>query len=1740
MLDDYENSEVEVDTTVEVIETMVYEESRPWQLAIDSVPLATTSTARDTAILAGNEIHDGEGRHVVTIGRDTIYIIFTDGTGIVSYYKSTDGGVSWGAVVTITAQTDSQNIGVWYDGWTPGLDTGLIHVVWGETGGDDVYYDYIDTQNSDAQRGEIVAVANGGATHTAITDSISVTRTTDGDVFVAFSSSFAGSTTLVRYSTDLGANWNTTADEGIDDVSGDWVMLMPLASADVLLLRWDLSANTILSREYEDNGNTWEGGAWPTAFAGTAADQANFTEVWGASLDPSNNNIYFAYIDDAGLTTADILTYSYDGSSWTAGGSFLTNITTLQGIAVGYDPREDDIYIAYNRGTAEASLSPFYKKSTDGGANWGPQIGAVSLAAVDDYKSLQMSMISDEQLVMWMQDDDDNDMFWGQVADLGVQGRSTNFTFIDGFEENDIYDTVAASLGSPNAPNTLPRTGDYSLQINPSAVTEYVTYNFYSATTGAPSAPDIDMMSMNIALYIDDDPSVNANILQILDSASATVATVQLETTTRQLNLTATNTASGSTNLSEDTWYILNLNLDSDNSSQSLKIYSSDMKILYETLSLTDSIVDHNQVRIGLMTVSTGVLYFDDLIVSSSDLGGNDSLLVGNYAIRRMDLDSNGASTAFTTGCTCTGCNGGNDWEWVVDIPIDNANYVESATNGAAETYGLESASAAGITGEIYAVKGMTTRWESTSGTSAGAAVRISANSANSDSATLNATATAGTDYFRILPYPPGTGQPLWTTSLLDSMEIGQTSGSSINVRFGRAEVEVLYIPTIDISGTCDAYDQTTDCGDTGTVRVAINGILQEQVQTTVAGTWTISSVPAPSNGDVITVFIDGAAASDEAVAVTKYNGSGNVGGVALFKEHLSIGSDDNQTITNTNLSQFDNSVSGDEDIFFDVNSGALTVDSLAQSSQEELYIKTGNTFQPGGSVTTHDLEIVGTFVPEANTVSIGGSYLNSGTLTAGTSSFVFNSGSTGETIVSGGTGATKDFYDIQLNNSAGGWTIQTNNLTTGRNFAITDTAASGFTVNSVVLEVKGTYSIADSVTANTTWTSATLYLNSGSAYSVGSKSQSAETYSTLQIGANTDIRTWNSSATTTTVDSSGSLYSQDHANTNGDLYIWGDYHTQTNDYWSYATDFDGTNISGGSERQVDVRIDPASSVTADSGDTLAAIGTSGNRTSISRQGGANGYSFTIGGATVNLQYTDFDYLDGPLGLDIQTSSTVTSLDNNKFDNLVNSGTDAFVTIASAVIGAANKTITGVQFDNTGSGANCNVNRTGSDDTGYWDFDASTGTFDGEASDCKAGANEDDPGMLRWDDSSGSNQTPNDPTTLAQKKTDNTVITTGEWINENSVKFTAVVDDPDSSDTLYLCFEAALVGGDFSDTEDTCGTGVAYSGLPVAVEVTLSGITNNLELHWQVRVKDTAGAYSNWVQYGGNAESATDFGVDTLAATGGTVYDGTSVGVDTDFNDGSLSALSANWSGFDANASGLLRYEYSIGTSVGGTQVVNWTTNSTTTSVTASGLTLQTSVMYYFNVRAVDNAGNVQTPVISSSGQTVAPTLTFSVSPSSVTFSNLNSGNSFNDTENTTLTTSTNAYNGYVVRAFLSGLLTSTLYADTISNFDGGSYVSPDEWLAGDRGFGYTSSDTSVQGNNIFGSTPCLGGGDPPCYAPFATSAPGDIVADHTSTVSGTPISNEAFTVTYQVKTGADQVASPYSTTVIYTITPVY
>jgi hypothetical protein len=163
-----------------------------------------------------------------------------------------------------------------------------------------------------------------------------------------------------------------------------------------------------------------------------------------------------------------------------------------------------------------------------------------------------------------------------------------------------------------------------------------------------------------------------------------------------------------------------------------------------------------------------------------------------------------------------------------------------------------------------------------------------------------------------------------------------------------------------------------------------------------------------------------GASDSAEAVGITKYDGVGNITGVSLFERHITIGSDDNGTVTNADLALYDFTTT--EDIFFDVDgSNDLAACATGGCTDVEIYIKAGNTYQlgSGGNTTTHDIENNGTLALNGNTLRVSGSWDNNATTSSATSTVIFTSTGTVESIDE--TSATAaSFYNLTLGEGSG------------------------------------------------------------------------------------------------------------------------------------------------------------------------------------------------------------------------------------------------------------------------------------------------------------------------------------------------------------------------------------------------------------------------------------------------------------------------------------------------------------------------------------------------------------------------------------------------------------------------------------------------------------------------------------------------------------------------------------------------
>lgn len=137
-----------------------------------------------------------------------------------------------------------------------------------------------------------------------------------------------------------------------------------------------------------------------------------------------------------------------------------------------------------------------------------------------------------------------------------------------------------------------------------------------------------------------------------------------------------------------------------------------------------------------------------------------------------------------------------------------------------------------------------------------------------------------------------------------------------------------------------------------------------------------------------------------------------------------------------------------------------------------------------------------------------------------------------------------------------------------------------------------------------------------------------------------------------------------------------------------------------------------------------------------------------------------------------------------------------------------------------------------------------------------------------------------------------------------------------------------------------------------------NGQWSELSWNWSGEVKVGAALILNGHAGGAFANSYAGIMLDDWSLTD---YDNFAptrpVVVDEGSQTGNKGRLWAAWTSTDAQ-SGIKEYRYSIGTSPGLRNIVDWTYLGASTSVTRTGLNLQNGQAYFFNVQARDNQGN--------------------------------------------------------------------------------------------------------------------------------------------------------------------------------------
>jgi hypothetical protein len=140
-----------------------------------------------------------------------------------------------------------------------------------------------------------------------------------------------------------------------------------------------------------------------------------------------------------------------------------------------------------------------------------------------------------------------------------------------------------------------------------------------------------------------------------------------------------------------------------------------------------------------------------------------------------------------------------------------------------------------------------------------------------------------------------------------------------------------------------------------------------------------------------------------------------------------------------------------------------------------------------------------------------------------------------------------------------------------------------------------------------------------------------------------------------------------------------------------------------------------------------------------------------------------------------------------------------------------------------------------------------------------------------------------------------------------------------------------------------------------AINIPSGVLTYSTAYYWRARHQDNHGAWSDW-------------SAETSFATVGPPVDSTPPSVPAVSDDGLsttvATSLRASWTSTDPE-SGVVEFEYAVGTSAGGTDVVGWTSAGGATGANQTGLSLTVGTTYYFSVKARNGAGLWSAPGVS-------------------------------------------------------------------------------------------------------------------------------------------------------------------------------
>ncbi len=425
------------------------------------VPEALAAQVTIDNTVAITAVHQRSTSQIVCISDTVCYSFYIDATNAddVFWNKSTNSGTSWAAASGVAAAGTFIGVGAWYDRWTPGDTTGTyIHLVFFEIGTDRLWYSRFNTATDTASTARDVSGGAEGSITTA--NDLNIAKGTNGDLYVVTCditaptapANFVESCPSASDCT-LAASWTggTQTPNPWDNVGDDTndnheVLLLPMASGNMMLVHRDIATDDIEYKIYTDATNTWV-----TDFTDidiSAADSITYPGSISGTVDLATNDLYISYVVNPGTAnTSEIRAWKYSSSTWsqltdpwpdtTDAASFIFDVS------IGIDSNSADLYVSYARAPSVVGTRSVYSAvSYNGGSTW--TADTILSSTTSDFQGVSINASSNERMyAMWSAPTPDDD-FGNTVADISA----LDFTWITGAVNFKIYQSASLTWGA--------------------------------------------------------------------------------------------------------------------------------------------------------------------------------------------------------------------------------------------------------------------------------------------------------------------------------------------------------------------------------------------------------------------------------------------------------------------------------------------------------------------------------------------------------------------------------------------------------------------------------------------------------------------------------------------------------------------------------------------------------------------------------------------------------------------------------------------------------------------------------------------------------------------------------------------------------------------------------------------------------------------------------------------------------------------------------------------------------------------------------------------------------------------------------------------------------------------------------------------------------------------------------------------------------------------------------------------